>query len=66
MVALADPLSQLVAVFIVPLFSRRVLMILGGILIGGLNAMLAFFDMTNDNLAVFIVVIALVFVTSIA
>lgn len=66
MVALADPLSQLVAVFIVPLFSRRVLMILGGILIGGLNAMVAFFDMTNDNLAVFIVVIALVFVTSIA
>ena len=66
MVALADPLSQLVAVFIVPLFSRRVLMILGGILIGGLNAMLAFFDMTTDNLAVFIVVIALVFVTSIA
>lgn len=65
MIAIADPLSQLVAVFIVPLFPRRLFLIWGGFVIAGMNAMIAFFDISNNNLAVTITAVSLVVVTSI-
>lgn len=65
MIAIADPLSQLVAVFIVPLFSRRLFLIFGGAIIAGMNALMSFFDITNNNLAVTITAVSLVIVTSI-
>jgi hypothetical protein len=43
-IAIADPLSQLLAVFIVPIFSRRVFLIGGGFFIAGMDALVAVFD----------------------
>jgi MFS family permease len=64
-IAIADPLSQLLAVFIVPLFARRFFLIIGGVIIAALNGMIAFFDIANNNTAVTITVVTLVVVTSV-
>ena len=65
-IAIADPVSQLVAVFIVPLFPRKLLLVLGSLLICGLNASIASLDLADNNAGVFFVVISLVVLTSVA
>ena len=64
-IAIADPVSQLAGVFVVPLFPRKVLLVAAALLIGCLNALVATFDITGSNLGVFIAVIGLVVLTSI-
>jgi len=60
-----DPLSQLTAVLIVPLFTRRTLMVFGCIGIGIINVLIGYFDTADNNLIILILVLSLIVMTSI-
>ena len=65
LISIVDPLSQLAAIFIVPLFTRRALMIFGCIGIGAINISIGFFDTANNNVVILILVLLLIVFTSI-
>lgn len=44
LIAIVDPLSQLAAVLIVPMFSRRFILLSGCIMIGIFNILIGLFD----------------------
>lgn len=44
LIAIVDPLSQLAAVLIVPMFSRRFILLSGCIMIGVFNILIGLFD----------------------
>ena len=63
-IAIVDPIFQFLAVFVVPLMTRRTLIILGGVLITSINVSIAAFDQLGENLIVLISVLSLVAMTS--
>jgi MFS family permease len=65
-IALLDPLSQLVSVILIPRVGRRTLILLSALTVGIINIMIGVFELTDINLGAFIMFMALVFFTSIA
>lgn len=65
-IALLDPLSQLVSVIIIPRFGRRTLILLSALIVGIINIMIGVFEVADINVGAFIMFLALVFFTSIA
>ena len=65
MISYFDPAAQFLAIFIVPRFSRRLLMILGYTLVALINIAIGITDWKNSDTAVFILAISLAVVTSI-
>ena len=64
LISFFDPAAQFLAIFIVPRFSRRFLMILGYTLVALINIGVGITDWKNSDLAVTILVISLAVVTS--
>jgi len=63
-IAIVDPISQLIAIAIIPNFSRRLILISGHIAISVINIMIGVLDSADKNLGVLILVIAMAVVTS--
>ena len=65
LISFFDPAAQFLAIFIVPIFSRRLLMILGYTLVALINIAVGITDWKNSDMAVTILAISLAVVTSI-
>jgi len=65
-IALLDPLSQLISVIIIPRVGRRTLILLSTLTVGIINIMIGVFEVADINVGAFIMFLALVFFTSIA
>jgi hypothetical protein len=63
-IAIVDPLSQALAIFLVPLFTRKSLLLVSYFTVGLLNVMIAVMDGTDTNEGVFFVALAVTVVTS--
>jgi hypothetical protein len=65
LISFFDPAAQFLAIFIVPRFSRRLLLILGYTLVALINIAVGITDWKNSDMAVLILAISLAVVTSI-
>ena len=65
LISIFDPTAQFLAIFVVPKFTRRSLMILGYSLVALINLGIAITDWQNSDLGAKIFIIALAVVTSI-
>jgi len=63
-IAVVDPLSQILAIFIVPLFKRKVLLVVSFFIVGILNILVGLMDGFNSDPGVFYVVLTIIVVTS--
>ena len=64
-IAIVDPIAQLMGVFVVPLFSRRILLMIGGVTIGSFGVMIGVFDNINEDFGILALILGLVIFTSI-
>lgn len=64
-IAIVDPIAQLMGVFVVPLFSRRILLMIGGVTIGSFGVIIGVFDNINEDFGILALILGLVIFTSI-
>ena len=64
LIAILDPISQALAIFLVPLFTRKSILLVSYFTVGLMNVMIAVMDGTDTNEGVFFVVLAVTVVTS--
>lgn len=64
MIAIVDPLSKIISIFIVPLFKRKTLLLISFFIVGLLNILLAIIEGANTDEGVFYVVVAIIVATA--